>query len=91
MKRHLRDGRVERSGTSDSSEVKYKASILIIIFGIITLVGIIFSPIPFIGGVIAWLVWVIGFILWIVLIVMAAQGKKYMLPWAGKLAEKWAG
>ena len=71
--------------------VRFHAFQSIIVFGIITLVSIIFSPIPYIGGVIVWLVSVIGFILWIALIVMAAQGKKYMLPWAGNLAEKWAG
>ena len=71
--------------------VRFHAFQSIIVFGVVTLVGIVFSPIPFVGGFITWIASVIGFILWIVLIVMAAQGKKYMLPWAGNLAEKWAG
>ena len=76
---------------SKNKFVRFHAFQSIIVFGIITLIGIIFSPIPYIGGFITWLVSVIGFILWIILIVMAAQGKKYRLPWAGNLAEKWAG
>ncbi|MFC1940511.1 DUF4870 domain-containing protein [Chloroflexota bacterium] len=71
--------------------VRFHAFQSIIVFGIITLIGIVFSPIPFLGGFITWIASVIGFILWILLMVMAAQGKKYKLPWAGDLAEKWAG
>lgn len=71
--------------------VRFHAFHSIIVFGILSLVGIVFSPIPLLGPVISWVAWVVGFILWIVLMVMAAQGKKYKLPWAGDLAEKWAG
>ncbi len=71
--------------------VRFHAFQSIIVFGIITLIGIVFNPIPFIGGFIGWITSVIGFILWILLMVMASQGKKYKLPWAGDLAEKWAG
>ena len=71
--------------------VRFHAFQSIIVFGIITLIYIVFSPIPFLGGFITWIASVIGFILWIVLMVMAAQGKNYKLPWAGDLAEKWAG
>ena len=70
--------------------VRFHAFQSIIVFGILTVVSIIFSPIPVIGGIIGWIVSVIGFILWIVLMVMAAQEKKYKLPWAGDLAERWA-
>jgi uncharacterized membrane protein len=70
--------------------VRFHAFQSIIVFAILTVLSIIFSPIPLVGGIIAWIVSVVGFILWIVLMVMAAQGKKYKLPWAGDLAEKWA-
>ena len=71
--------------------VRFHAFQSIIVFGVITLISIIFAPIPLLGGFITWIASVIGFILWIVLIVMAAQEKKYKLPWAGNLADKWAG
>ena len=71
--------------------VRFHAFQSIIVFGIITLIGMVFSPIPILGGIIIWLVSAIGFILWIALMVMASQGKKYKLPWSGNLAEKWAG
>ena len=70
--------------------VRFHAFQSIIVFGILTLIGIVFSPIPFVGGFITWIASIAGFILWIVLMVMAAQGKKYKLPWAGDFAEKWA-
>ncbi len=71
--------------------VRFHAFQSIIVFGLITLIGIVFNPIPFIGGFIIWITSAIGFILWISLMVMASQGKKYKLPRAGDLAEKWAG
>ena len=71
--------------------VRFHAFQSIIVFGIITLVGIVFAPVPFLGGFITWVASVIGFILWLILMVTAVQGNKYKLPWAGALAEKWAG
>ena len=71
--------------------VRFHAFQSIIVFGALTLIGIVFSPIPFIGPFITWIASVIGFVLWIFLMVMASQGKKYKLRWAGNLAEKWAG
>lgn len=71
--------------------VRFHAFQSIIVFGLITLIGIVFNPIPFIGGFIGWITSVIGFILWIFLMVKAYQGTMYKLPWAGDLAEKWAG
>ena len=75
----------------DNKFVRFHAFQSIIVFGILTLIGLIFSPIPFLGGFISWVVLVIGFILWILLMVMAVQGQKYKLPWTGNLAEKWSG
>ena len=77
--------------------VRYHAMQSIITFGALTVVSIVLSIlglIPFIGvvfDIIGGLVGALAFILWIVLIVTAAQGKKYKLPWAGDQAEKWAG
>ena len=71
--------------------VRFHAFQSIIIFSILTFIGIVFSPIPLIGPLITWLASLIGFVLWIFLMVMASQGKKYKLRWAGNLAEKWAG
>lgn len=71
--------------------VRFHAFQSIIVFGLITLIGIVFNPIPFIGGFIGWITSVIGFILWIFLMVKAYQGTMYKLPWAGNLAGKWAG
>jgi uncharacterized membrane protein len=74
----------------ENSFVRFHAFQSIIVFAILTLVGIVFSPIPLLGAFIGWIASIAGFILWIVLMVMAVQGKKYKLPWAGDLAEKWA-
>jgi uncharacterized membrane protein len=70
--------------------VRFHAFQSIIIFAIISVAAIVFSPIPILGMIISWILSVVGFVLWIVLMVMAVQGKKYMLPWAGNLAEKWS-
>ena len=71
--------------------VRYHAMQSIIAFGVLSGIGIIFGWIPFIGFAISWIVGVVGFILWVVLMFKAYQGEKYKLPWAGNLAEKWAG
>ena len=70
--------------------VRFHAFQSIIVFGAITVVGIILSSIPVVGFIFGPLISAVGFILWIVLMVLAVQGKKYKLPWAGDLAEKWA-
>lgn len=77
--------------------VRFHAMQSIVTFGSITVISIalaILGLIPFIGilfDILGYIVGLIAFILWIVLIVMAAQGKKYILPWAGNIAEKWSG
>jgi uncharacterized membrane protein len=71
--------------------IKFHAFQSIIVFAVLTVVTTLFSLIPIIGDVISTLIGIVGFILWIVLMVLASQGKKYKLPWAGDLAEKWAG
>ncbi|RJQ40983.1 MAG: hypothetical protein C4555_00680 [Dehalococcoidia bacterium] len=75
---------------SENKLVRFHAFQSIIVFGIISLVGIVFSPIPVLGTIITWIASVVGFILWIVLMVMAGTDRKYKVPGAGNLAEKWA-
>ena len=71
--------------------VRYHAFQSIIVFVVVNVAGVVLSWIPFIGGFLSGVVGLIGFILWILLMVMAAQEKRYKVPWAGDLAEKWAG
>ncbi len=63
--------------------VRFHAMQSIIVFGVITILGLI----PVIG----WIIRLIGVVLWIVLMVKAYQGTMFKLPWAGDLAEKWVG
>ena len=71
--------------------VRFHAIQSIIVFGIIMIIGLILSAIPVVGIVLVWIVSLIGIVFWIVLMIKAFQGNKYKLPWAGNLAEKWAG
>jgi uncharacterized membrane protein len=71
--------------------IRFHAFQSIVVFGVLFVAGMIFSWIPVIRHFLPWIIWVITFILWIVLMVFASQGKKYKLPLAGDLAEKWAG
>ena len=72
--------------------VRFHAFQSIIVFVIITILSIIFAPIPtWVGTFLEAIVLAVGFVLWVFLMVMASQEKKYKLPWAGNLAEKWAG
>ena len=73
----------------ESKFVRFHAIQSIYVFGALTLAGIILGWIPFIGIALSSIIWVIGVVLWIVLMIKAYQGKKYKLPWAGDLAEKW--
>ncbi len=71
--------------------IRFHAFQSILVFGILSVVGLVFLPVPVLGVVLRWLCGVVGFIMWVVLIVMAAQDRKYKVPWVGNLAEKWAG
>jgi uncharacterized membrane protein len=77
--------------------VRFHAMQSIVTFGVITAVSIALSVlglIPFLGvvfNIINGIIGALAFILWIVLMVMAVQGKKYKLPWAGDKAENWLG
>ena len=72
----------------ESKFVRFHAMQSIIVFGLYTVVILILRFIPAIGLVLSGILGLIAFILWIVLMVKAAQGEKYKLPWAGDLAEK---
>ena len=63
--------------------VRFHAFQSILVFSAVTFL----SRIPFVDGLVS----VLGIILAMVMIFTTAQGKKYKLPWAGNLAEKWAG
>ena len=76
---------------AENKFVRFHALQSIVVFGVLTVVGAILGWIPVIGVFFTWAISVLGFILWIVLMVKAYQGTKYKLPWAGNLAEKWAG
>src|SRR4030042_1845646 len=71
--------------------IRFHAFQSIVVFGALTVASMIFSWIPFIGWIIGTLIGILAFVLWLVLMVMASQDKKYKLPVAGDLAEKWAG
>ena len=72
----------------DNKFVRFHAMQSIIVFGIYTVVVLILRFIPVVGWIISSILGIIAFILWIVLMVKAAKGDKYKLPWAGDLAEK---
>jgi uncharacterized membrane protein len=75
----------------DNKLIRFHAFQSILVFGILTVVGLVFIPVPILGVVLNWLCGVLGFIMWVALMVMAAQEYKYKVPWVGNLAEKWAG
>ena len=75
----------------DNKFVRFHAMQSIVTFGALTVVIFILMFIPIIGWIISYLIGVLAFVLWIILMIKAAQGQKYKLPWAGNFAEKQAG
>jgi uncharacterized membrane protein len=71
--------------------VRFHAFQSIVVFAAVSVALGLLSWIPWIGIFFNRIILVIGFILWLVLIVTTSQGKKYKMPWAGDLAERWAG
>lgn len=67
--------------------VRFHAFQSIIVFGVVSIAEIILFWVP----VLNMIIWLIGVAFWIALMILAYQGKKYKLPIAGDLAEKWAG
>jgi uncharacterized membrane protein len=71
--------------------VRFHAAQSIVAFGTITVAGIVLGLIPVAGVVFSWIIGIIGFIVWIIMMVKAANGEWYKLPWAGDIAEKIVG
>ena len=70
-----------------SSFVKFHAKQSTIASLILFVILLIIGWIPILGG----LAWILGLILWVVLMIKALQGKKYLLPIVGKMAEEKTG
>ena len=75
----------------ENKTIKFHAYQSILVFASLHVVIMIFAWIPILGWIIATLVGIAAFIAWIALMVLASQEKKYKMPIAGDLAEKWAG
>ena len=75
----------------ESKFVRFHAFQSTVVFGVFSVATGILGWIPIIGSILIGIIWVVGFILWIVLMIKAYQGVKYKLPWAGDMAERWAG
>ncbi len=71
-----------------SKFVRFHAVQSIVAFGTITVAAVLFGLIPVVGGVFSSIIWIIGFIIWIIMMVKAANGEWYKLPWAGDVAEQ---
>jgi uncharacterized membrane protein len=68
--------------------VRFHAAQSIVTFGIITVAAVVLGLIPVVGDVFSSIIGIIGFIVWIIMMVKAANGEWYRLPWAGDVAEK---
>ncbi len=75
----------------ESKLVRFHAMQSIIVFGVLTIAFLSLNYIGEIGLTIGVFLMVLTLALWIVLMVKSYQGTRYKLPWAGNLAEKWAG
>ncbi len=71
--------------------VRFHAMQSTIVFGAFTIVTFVLNLIPVVGVFFTGILSALAFVLWIVLMVMAYKGKLYKLPWAGDIAERWAG
>jgi uncharacterized membrane protein len=81
--------------------VKFHAWQSIMVFGVLTVAHLIlstilgaiavatFSPgLAIFAGVIGTIIWILIAILWLILVIQAATGKMWKVPWAGDWAEK---
>lgn len=68
----------------ESRFVKFHAKQSTITFLGIFVILVLFGWVPLIGL----LIWVLSLILWLLLMVKALQGKRYLLPIVGKMAEE---
>ena len=69
-----------------SSFVKFHAMQSTITFLSLFIISFILGFIPIIG-LLVYLIWILSLILWLVLMIKALQGKRYLLPIVGKMAE----
>jgi uncharacterized membrane protein len=77
---------------SNNKTIKFHAYQSILVFAVLTVIGIIFNVIPgVVGDFFGAVVGGVTFVLWIFLMLMAYQEKKYKIFWVGNLAERWAG
>lgn len=72
----------------DNQFVRYHAWQSIVVFAALTVISVVVQVIPGIGGFLVWLVGVATFVAWIVLMIQAAQGNRYKVPYAGDIAER---
>ena len=73
--------------------VRFHAMQSIIVFGAITVLSIVLGilfMVPYLGEILGAFFWIASVVLWIILMVKAYQGKRYKLPIAGDLAEKYS-
>ena len=68
--------------------VRFHAAQSIVAFGAITVAGVLLGLIPVVGGAFSTIIVIIAIIIWIIMVVKAANGEWYKLPWAGDVAEK---
>ncbi|MFC2174713.1 DUF4870 domain-containing protein [archaeon] len=66
---------------------RFHAMQSIAVFGLLTLVQTVLIA-SVLGILLLPVVWLLGVVLWAVLIVKAAQGERFGLPWAGGVAER---
>jgi len=73
--------------------VRFHAMQSIIVFGAITVFSIVLRIlfiVPYLGAILGTLLWVASVALWVILMVKAYQGKRFKLPIAGDMAEKYS-
>jgi len=73
--------------------VRFHAMQSIIVFGAITVFSIVLRIlfiVPYLGAILGALLWVASVALWVILMVKAYQGKRFKLPIAGDMAEKYS-
>lgn len=74
----------------EDQDIRFHAIQSIVVFGAINILHIVLS-ISLIGIPLIPLLMLAGVVLWILLMIKGFRGEKYKLPYAGELAEKWAG
>jgi len=76
---------------TENKTVRFHAVQSLIVFGVLCVAGGVLGWIPVIGNFFGFIIGLLAFALWIALMIMAYQGKRVKVPWAGNYAEKWAG